>query len=192
MAELIIDHIEANGNVYAFVDSKSRTDISDLANRVTMLNNNQTEAVNNEKTRAMQQEQAIDNAKVDKVAGKGLSSNDFTNAYKDAIDNPTPFEGATASLNGHAGSVPAPLIADRNAFLKGDGTWGTFSTKDELAMSHTESGNTITEVFGDGVTVTTTFNANGSVTEEYSQGGVTMFTLTTTFGSDGSITRTRS
>ena len=33
------------------------------------------------------------------------------------------FTGATAQSDGVAGIVPAPLIADRNKFLKGDGTW---------------------------------------------------------------------
>ena len=31
--------------------------------------------------------------------------------------------GATSSANGSAGYVPAPLIADENKYLKGDGTW---------------------------------------------------------------------
>lgn len=35
------------------------------------------------------------------------------------------FTGATAQADGVAGIVPAPLIADRNKFLKGDGTWAT-------------------------------------------------------------------
>lgn len=36
----------------------------------------------------------------------------------------TPFTGATASSNGAAGLVPAPMIADETKYLKGDGTWG--------------------------------------------------------------------
>lgn len=35
--------------------------------------------------------------------------------------------GATSSANGKTGFVPRPLIADRDKFLKGDGTWGTVS-----------------------------------------------------------------
>ena len=34
------------------------------------------------------------------------------------------MEGATAQANGKQGLVPQPLIADRDKFLKGDGTWG--------------------------------------------------------------------
>ena len=33
--------------------------------------------------------------------------------------------GATASVNGTAGLVPAPLIAERSLYLRGDGTWAT-------------------------------------------------------------------
>lgn len=33
--------------------------------------------------------------------------------------------GATASANGSAGMVPAPLSADREKYLRGDGTWAT-------------------------------------------------------------------
>lgn len=33
------------------------------------------------------------------------------------------FRGATASQDGQHGLVPAPLIADKDKFLKGDGTW---------------------------------------------------------------------
>lgn len=34
-----------------------------------------------------------------------------------------PFVGATSGENGSAGLVPGPVIADRNKFLRGDGTW---------------------------------------------------------------------
>ncbi len=40
------------------------------------------------------------------------------------ITNPVDvFIGATTHANGVAGLVPAPLIADKDKFLKGDGTW---------------------------------------------------------------------
>lgn len=35
------------------------------------------------------------------------------------------FTGATELANGTVGNVPAPLIADKDKFLKGDGTWAT-------------------------------------------------------------------
>lgn len=39
------------------------------------------------------------------------------------ISNPVVMTGATGSSNGVAGYVPQPLIADKDKFLKGDGTW---------------------------------------------------------------------
>ena len=36
-----------------------------------------------------------------------------------------PFIGATGLVDGDIGAVPKPLIADRNKFLKGNGTWTT-------------------------------------------------------------------
>ena len=37
---------------------------------------------------------------------------------------PSDMVGATASTPGEHGLAPAPLVADRNDFLRGDGTWG--------------------------------------------------------------------
>ena len=44
-------------------------------------------------------------------------------AAGDTDDFQTIFKGATATDAGLSGDVPAPLIADQNSFLKGDGTW---------------------------------------------------------------------
>jgi hypothetical protein len=44
------------------------------------------------------------------------------------------FTGATASANGTAGQVPAPTSAQRNNFLKGDGTWGAMSVSNGLTI----------------------------------------------------------
>ncbi len=41
----------------------------------------------------------------------------------DVLQELNPFIGATALQNGTSGIVPAPLSAQRNAFLCGDGTW---------------------------------------------------------------------
>ena len=50
------------------------------------------------------------------------------------ITNPIDvFTGATAQANGVAGLVPAPLIADKDKFLKGDGTWADPGVIDYLA-----------------------------------------------------------
>lgn len=76
--------------------------------------------------------------------------------------------GATSESDGVAGIVPAPQIADRDKFLKGDGTWGAISIPSSGPVSKQ-----------------TTFNANGSITEETDE-----YTLVTTFNSNGSITET--
>ena len=56
------------------------------------------------------------------------------------ITNPIDvFTGATAQANGVAGIVPAPLIADKDKFLKGDGTWTEVEIVDYIA--------------GDGITI---------------------------------------
>lgn len=47
------------------------------------------------------------------------------------ISNPTDvFTGATSSVAGTAGLVPAPAAGDDTKFLKGNGTWATVSTTD--------------------------------------------------------------
>ena len=45
-----------------------------------------------------------------KVAGVGMGA--------------SPMSGATENKDGAAGLVPAPSIADRDKFLRGDGNWG--------------------------------------------------------------------
>lgn len=54
------------------------------------------------------------------------------------------FEGATATSNGYHGFVPAPMKADREHFLRGDGVW---------AEVQQGGGDTIAE--GGGITITT-------------------------------------
>ena len=51
------------------------------------------------------------------------------------------FTGATASANGTAGLVIAPLIANRAQYLKGDGTWGTPTDTDTTYVVFTRSAN---------------------------------------------------
>lgn len=55
------------------------------------------------------------------------------------------FRGATASQDGAHGLVPAPLIADKDKFLKGDGTWsnaggGSLSTLSDVTLSSPTNG----------------------------------------------------
>lgn len=52
------------------------------------------------------------------------------------------FVGATSNANGVHGLVPAPLIADKDKFLKGDGTWANVSTTDTKVEQKISSANT--------------------------------------------------
>lgn len=64
------------------------------------------------------------NNKVDKVSGKGLSTNDYTDDDKEKLDGIEVFVGASGGSNGRAGLVPQPMAGgDTAKFLKGDGTW---------------------------------------------------------------------
>ena len=47
-------------------------------------------------------------------------------------DLPTDFTGATSSVAGSSGLVPAPTTSDPDKFLKGDGTWGTPASNSEV------------------------------------------------------------
>lgn len=214
-----IDHIEYGGVVYEFVDSTARDSVTKYAQKVYDNNERLTEMVNDEKSRAQAAEQALEDSKISRVAGKGLSTNDFTDEFKTMIENPPLMIGATDELNGESGDVPRPMIADKDKFLKGDGTWSMPATytvatyekdgllsasdkykldtvdieKDELVSGRTTFDNgRITEVLANGKTITTTFNADGSITQRITKANVDPITMTTVFNADGSITRTRS
>lgn len=58
------------------------------------------------------------------VAGQNITVTKTTGANGDTFTvSANTFTGATASENGTSGVVPAPSSADRNKFLRGDGTW---------------------------------------------------------------------
>lgn len=71
----------------------------------------------------------IKSAFVEKETGKGLSSNDFTDALKSKLEGLTSgteydvMGGATAEAAGASGLVPAPAAGNNDEFLRGDGTW---------------------------------------------------------------------
>lgn len=91
------------------------------------------------------------NGKVDIEAGKGLSTNDYTNADKTKLENMpaittvgenldltdgvlsatdttySDFIGASSSTSGESGLVPAPLAGDESKYLSGDGLWKTIT-----------------------------------------------------------------
>lgn len=64
---------------------------------------------------------------------------------------PTPnMQGATASADGKAGTVPSPKIADRSKVLRGDGTWGNAPVAETLSdtLLITDGGTSATTVEG--------------------------------------------
>lgn len=215
-----IDRINYSGDVYEFVDQPARDDITLLSSRVDRLNGAQSDALADEVQRATDAETALENSKVSKETGKGLSTNDFTDEYKSKIDNPDEMTGATASAAGAKGVVPAPEAGDQTKFLNGAGAWakpkdttytvatqnknGLMSkedktkldnldtTQDETSSSQTDfaEDGTITEVLGNGKTKVTSFPEDGSIVQTITNEAGTVITLTTVFNEDGSITRT--
>lgn len=217
-----IDHIEYGGVVYEFEDSTARTMTTRYAQKVEEHDAEFRGLVQSEKDRAESEEARIESRivnKVDAVPGKGLSTNDFTDEYKELIGHPAEMEGATETTEGRPGVVPTPLKTDVDHFLKGDGTWGTpvdttyepatptidglmsatdkakldmLDGDDNLVSARTVfENNTITERLTNGKTKVTTFNADGSITLRITKAGADSITVNTVFNEDGSITRTR-
>ena len=101
-----IDRIEEDGIVYIFTDSENRQRVVELNKLIESLKGDLNSKINEEVERAIEQEQILDNSKLDKELGKGLSSNDFTDEYKNAINsladlkaNKTDVESAISGLN---------------------------------------------------------------------------------------------
>ena len=115
------------------------------------------------------------------------------NYYKDGVlkrisgADITIMTGATETSDGKAGAVPSPNIADRNSFLKGDGSWS--KVPDEFVNKTTvidENGNCV-ETYDDCITITRTYNADGSggtVVKRDADGNV-LATKTITYSEDG-------
>ena len=215
-----IDKISYGGEVYEFVDQEARDANTALSQRVGRLNDAQTDALKEEAQRAAGAEKALETSKVSKEAGKGLSTNDFTDAYKGKLDNPATMTGATAMSDGRQGDVPAPTKGQEALYLDGSGNWskphdttydeatpeqsGLMSaadkdkldnmdtTQDETSACNTvfNEDGSITETLGNGKVKQTTFNDDGSITQRITNAAGTTLTLNTTFNEDGSISRT--
>lgn len=87
---------------------------------------------------------SIDNTVVQEklTAGSNISINGATISATDTTYSA--FVGATSSVAGSAGLVPAPTTADPDKFLKGDGTWGSAAAEPtkfySLRPSHSGAG----------------------------------------------------
>lgn len=88
-------------------------------------------------------EDALD-SKVDKVTGKGLSTNDYTTEEKNKLADIKDFTGANSMNNGSAGLVPAPDKSMWRSFLCADGTWR------DLTLSYDEKNQLLDLNVGDG------------------------------------------
>lgn len=79
----------------------------------------------------------VDNAEdADTVNGHSVNSDVPSSAV--FTDTWNALVGATAQENGTAGYAPQPLIADKDKFLKGDGTWDTPSSGgSNVSVGHT-------------------------------------------------------
>jgi len=215
-----IDKINYGGETYEFVDQTARDANTALSARMGRLNDAQTEALQQEAQRAADAEKALETAKVSKVPGKALSTNDFTDEYKNKLDNPAAMVGATAKTDGKQGDVPAPAKGQEGLYLDGSGNWskphdttyedatpeesGLMSAEDkdkldniDTAQDDVVSCNTvfnedgsITETLGNGKVKQTTFGNDGSITQKITNAAGTVITLKTVFNDDGSITRT--
>lgn len=81
-------------------------------------------------------------------------TNNMDVATKQYVDNlaGADFTGATSSADGTHGLVPAPLIADREKYLKGDGTWSTIDVGSAVSITPVyNSGTKIADYEIDGV-----------------------------------------
>lgn len=90
------------------------------------------------------------------------------------------FTGATSLADGTVGNVPAPLIADKDKYLKGDGTWDTPSGGGGSSVTITpilSSGTKIADYSIDGV--------NNSLYAPSGGGGGGSYTETILFDNQG-------
>lgn len=76
------------------------------------------------------------------VAGSNITIDADTNEISATDTTYTHFTGATASTDGTAGLVPAPVAGDEDKALKGDGTWGDVSSQTIFYADLNETGTT--------------------------------------------------
>ena len=99
-----VDHTNS-GNKYKLTDNSDGTTTIDYARKVIQQGTPlSAENLNHMEQGILENSQQLE-SKVDKVDGKGLSANDFTEAYKKQI------ESNTSALGGHTVGINVPLNA---------------------------------------------------------------------------------
>lgn len=212
-----IDKINYAGETYKFVDSETSEKLVVLSGTVDRLFSQATSSLQEEVARAEAAESAISQGKVDKITGKGLSTNDFTDEHKQYLDTLPEMVGATATTGGSKGLVPAPQAGDNVLYLDGTGHWsiprdskydkatptedGLMAKEDKAKLDGIknidyELNNCTTQINGDQIIQTyasgkskiITFNADGSISEKITEEDGTEYNATTTFNGE-TITR---
>lgn len=102
---------------------------------------------------------AIDNDTSYELTGAQVK--DLAQKIRNKADNNT-FVGASSSVAGSKGLVPAPAIGDQGKFLKGDGTWGVAPSVVQTTGQSTAdvmSQKAVTDIIGDVETILQTLNS---------------------------------
>lgn len=121
----VINQIERGGITYVFQDTEAQANIEEIKVALKDTTDDLTGKLDDEILRAHDAEQGLKDTKVDKEVGKGLSANDFTDAYRDQLERPDvhAFVGATETEDGISGFVPEAKAGDLRRYLGVDGTW---------------------------------------------------------------------
>jgi len=84
----------------------------------------------------------LDSDKVDKVDGKGLSTNDFNNDYKSALDNPSVLINTTEYWNAQQNLIPTAgtIIVYSDAVATTVGTETVYSPAFKMGDGHSVVG----------------------------------------------------
>lgn len=204
MAEQKISVIEKDGVTYRFVDEEMQRNMATLQANVNTL----TDRIATEEVRAEAAEQGILDSQVSKEAGKGLSTNDYTDEDKAKVTDLRQYVGCTDTEDGLSGVVPAAEAGDTYKYLSGGGNFvgdatkttpGTMSAIDKSKLDLIDPDDSVpySAVLGDSQIVmtyengkvhTVSFNNDGSITETIVTSAGDRLQMTTRF-EDGRIVR---
>ena len=93
------------------------------------------------------------------TAGSNITINNGTISATNTTDSN--FVGATSSVAGSAGLVPAPTTSDVNKYLKGNGTWATVSSG---GLQNTATGTNSLTILGTATNATEAINVGKNTT----------------------------